>query len=173
MGRTVLAVSDSDRRVLSRWVRAGTTPQRLVRRARIVLLSADGCSAREIARRLGVSTHTVGLWRRRFQSGGASALKRDAPGRGRKATVTADAARRVRALLATPRATGRWTVRALATAIGISRASVHRLLKAATSPSQGVPDWKHGQLRDTAASIHTMCGIEPRASALLPEERQE
>jgi len=131
MGRTILDVSDSDRRLLSNWVRAGTTPQRVARRARIVLLSADGCSTRAIARRLAVSTHTVGLWRRRFQAGGPSALQRDAPGRGRKASVTADAHARVRTLLATPPPAGRWTVRALAIAIGISRASLHRVLRAA------------------------------------------
>jgi hypothetical protein len=55
----------------------------------------------------------------------------DAPGRGRKVTVTADADARVRVLLATPPpAARRWTVRSLATALGISRASVHRVLKA-------------------------------------------
>jgi transposase len=129
MGRSLLDVGNDDRRVLSKWVGAGTTPQRLARRARIVLLSADGHSAREIARRLGVSTHTVGLWRRRFLQGGAAALERDAPGRGRKATVTTNAGARVRSLLASPPPNGRWTVRALAPATGMSRASVHRVLK--------------------------------------------
>ncbi|HEU4689469.1 MAG TPA: helix-turn-helix domain-containing protein [Vicinamibacterales bacterium] len=129
MGRK-LHVSDHDRQLLISWIRAGTTPQRVVRRARIVLLAADGCSGREIARRLGVSSHTVSLWRRRFQSAGADALVRDAPGRGRKVTVTSHAHARVRALLATEPPAGRWTVRALASAIGISRASVHRVLKA-------------------------------------------
>ena len=55
---------------------------------------------------------------------------RDAPGRGRKVTVTADADACMRTLLATPPPAGRWTVRSLATAMGISRASVHRVLKA-------------------------------------------
>ena len=74
MGRERLRVTDSDRRLLITWIRAGTTPQRVVRRARIVLIAAEGCSAREIARRLGVSTHTVSLWRQRFQTGGPTVL---------------------------------------------------------------------------------------------------
>jgi transposase len=123
-------ITDADRRLLTAWTRAGTTPQRLARRARIVLLVADGHSARAIARRLSVSTHSVSLWRRRFAGGGAAALVRDAPGRGRKATVIADAEARVRLLLATPPPEKRWTVRALAAATGISRASIHRVLKA-------------------------------------------
>jgi transposase len=130
MVRPILSIRDNDRKLLINWVRAGTTPQRIARRARIVLLSAEGHSAREIARRLGVSTHTVGLWRRRFASGGPSVLQRDASGRGRKVSVTADAHTRVRALLATPPPRGRWTIRALAATLGISRASVHRVLKA-------------------------------------------
>ena len=115
--------------MLVAWTRAGKTPQRVVRRARIVLLAADGISGREIARQLGVSTHTVSLWRRRYLSGGPSALLRDAPGRGRKSTVIDGAAARVRGLLASEPTARRWTVRALASAMGISRASVHRALK--------------------------------------------
>ena len=129
MGRQRLRVTDSDRQLLRIWIRAGTTPQRIARRARIVLLAAEGCSSREIAQRLSVSTHTVSLWWRRFQAGGSVALMHDAPGRGRKVTVTADADARVRILLASPPPAARWTVRSLATALGISRASVHRVLK--------------------------------------------
>jgi transposase len=128
-GTRGLRATDSDRRLLSAWIRAGKTPQQVVRRARIVLLAADGCSGREIARRLDVSTHTVSLWRRRYERGGPAALLRDAPGRGRKVTVTETAGARVRTLLSTPPPARRWTVRALASAMGISRASVHRVLK--------------------------------------------
>jgi len=130
MGRQGLRITEGDRQLLRAWIPAGTTPQRIVRRARIVLLATEGCSSREIASRLGVSTHTVSLWRKRFQTGGSLALRRDAPGRGRKVTVTANADSRLRTLLATPPPAGRWTVRSLATAMGISRASVHRVLKA-------------------------------------------
>jgi len=130
MTRDRLHVSESDRHLLISWIRAGTTPQRVAQRARIVLLAGEGCSSREIARRLGVSAHTVRLWRRRFGTGGPPALQRDAPGRGRKVSLTADVHARMRALLETPPPSRRWTVRALATAIGISRASVHRMLKA-------------------------------------------
>ena len=130
MGRQGIRITDGDRQLLRAWILAGTTPQRIVRRARIVLLATEGCSSREIASRLGVSTHTVSLWRRRFQTGGSLALRRDAPGRGRKVTVTANADSRLRTLLATPPPAGRWTVRSLAIAMGISRASVHRVLKA-------------------------------------------
>jgi len=79
-----VALAAEDRRSLEQWIRAGTTPQRLARRSRIVLLLADGMSSRAAARALGVSRHTVDLWRQRFEAGGCHALVKDKPGRGRK-----------------------------------------------------------------------------------------
>jgi hypothetical protein len=79
-----LALSHHDRATLEAWVRAPTTPQRTVLRSRIVLKLAEGLSVRETARRLGVSRHTVALWRSRFLSEGCEPLTRDRPGRGRK-----------------------------------------------------------------------------------------
>lgn len=72
-----------DRPQLEQWVRAATTPQRVVWRSRIVLLGLDGHSAADIAAEIGVSHPTVRLWLRRFASAGAVALLHDAPGRGR------------------------------------------------------------------------------------------
>jgi DNA invertase Pin-like site-specific DNA recombinase len=77
-------VSRDDRAILERWVRSGTTPQRTVIRSRIVLLLDEGLSAREVARRLGVSRHTVDLWRARYIKEGCDVLTHDRPGRGRK-----------------------------------------------------------------------------------------
>jgi transposase len=77
-------LTTAERRTLEKWVRARTTPQRVALRSRIVLLLADGLPQREVARRLGVSRHTVGLWRSRYFEGGTGALTHDRPGRGRK-----------------------------------------------------------------------------------------
>jgi hypothetical protein len=125
-----LILSEPDRQRLISWVMAGTTPQRVVKRARIVLLTADGLSMRAIARRLDLSPHTVRLWRQRFQECGANGLRRDAPGRGRKPSLGVDAATRIHGLLNTPPPRGpRWSIRALAEASGLSRASVHRIVR--------------------------------------------
>ena len=75
----------NDRALLERWVRAGTTSQRVARRSRIVLFALDGVD--DIASRVGVSPRTVQLWITRFQVGGAEALLHDAPGRGRHAAL--------------------------------------------------------------------------------------
>jgi transposase len=106
------------------------TPQRVVRRASIVLLAADGASDRAIAQRLRISPHTAALWRRRYEHTGPAILWRDAPGRGRKPSIPPAAATRVRALLGTTEPEGgRWSIRRLAEATGLSRASVHRIVR--------------------------------------------
>src|ERR1019366_7023070 len=82
-------VSDEQRRLLERWVRALGTPQSVAMRARIVLLAAGGESNSAIARELGVSRPTVIMWRERFAVGGPQALGEVKSGRGRKRTITA------------------------------------------------------------------------------------
>src|SRR5208282_1025969 len=54
------------RKVLEARCRAPTTAQRDVRRARIVLLAAEGRSTRSIAAAVGVQPRIVSHWRRRF-----------------------------------------------------------------------------------------------------------
>ena len=75
---------DSDqRKELEALVRASTTPQRSVQRARMVLACADGCSQAEAARRVGVRRRIVTKWCGRFRKLGLAGLA-DAAGRGRK-----------------------------------------------------------------------------------------
>jgi transposase len=76
MGRRNLAIelTAEDRAQLEAIQRTRALPHSLVRRARIVLLSADGVPAGEIARLCHVSGPTVSLWRRRFLDEGLSGL---------------------------------------------------------------------------------------------------
>src|SRR5689334_24722270 len=63
------------RKVLEARCRAPTTPQRDVRRARIVLLAAEGRSTRSIAEEVGVQPRIVSNWRWRFAEHGLGGLK--------------------------------------------------------------------------------------------------
>jgi Winged helix-turn helix len=71
------------RKVLEARCRAPSTPQRDVKRARIVLLAAEGCSTRSIAEEVGVQPRIVSNWRRRFAEHGLGGLK-DRPRGGKK-----------------------------------------------------------------------------------------
>ena len=125
----ILSLSDEQRDELLRWVRAATTPQRVVTRSTIVLLAGAGWSPSQIAASVGVTRRTAALWCERFAHAGARALVVDAPGRGRKPGRDTDTIRRVLALIAAPPHDGmRWTVRSLARAAGVSHATVHRVL---------------------------------------------
>jgi len=67
-------LTPEDRAVLEARVRAATTEQRDVFRARIILLAAEGRSTRSIARTVGTMPRTVSLWRGRFSREGLSGL---------------------------------------------------------------------------------------------------
>ena len=120
-------VGAADRRQLEGWLRSHSTPQALVTRARIVLGSAEGESIRELAERLEVTQRTVCLWRRRYREAGVAGL-RSRPRSGRKRRITAAKERAVvSATLRKPEAATHWSTRRLAKAVGLSRASVHRI----------------------------------------------
>ena len=127
-----LEVSEEARRTLEGWVSARTSPQRIVMRARIVLLAAQGLANRHIAREVQSSRPTVILWRDRFAAGGVAALLEDAPGRGRPASITrAKVKRIIEATTQTrPRAATHWSTRTLAKAQGVSHATVQRIWEA-------------------------------------------
>jgi len=71
---------------LTAWVRAGTTPQRLVRRARLILGSAAGLGSRALARQEHMSRTTVRRWLARFMSKRCDGLQ-DQPRSGRPTTI--------------------------------------------------------------------------------------
>ena len=58
----LIVLTAAEYRRLTSWVRAGTTPQRLARRARVVLGSASGLGSRALARRERMSRTTVRRW---------------------------------------------------------------------------------------------------------------
>ena len=82
-----LTLRADDRVELERWLGSSSLRTRLVQRAQMVLLAADGFSTQEIADRVGVSRPTVNLWRSRYAHSGLSGLTdRDRPGRPTRAT---------------------------------------------------------------------------------------
>src|SRR5215510_13812146 len=63
-------LSRKDRKVLEACCRSPVTLQRDLKRARIVLLAADGRSTRSIAKEVGVQPRIVSLWRHRYADHG-------------------------------------------------------------------------------------------------------
>lgn len=89
----VVAIRGDDGPELLRRARATNEPQRVVERAKIVLLAAQGLTGSQIARRLGCSEPTVVTWRRRYCEVGLAGLD-DAPRPGAPVRTVTDDVRR-------------------------------------------------------------------------------
>ena len=129
MGRpnTALTISSSERSELSSIVRSRSLPHSLVRRAQIVLLSADGAPNREVTRRCGVSAPVVSLWRQRYQQSGVAGLHAELrPGRPRSHSDEQVAALLRKVLHSKPAVATHWSVRSVAAHTGISKSTVAR-----------------------------------------------
>src|SRR5438093_7313563 len=100
-----IAVSDADRRELERLHRAPSTPAGLSRRARAVLLMAQGMSGVDIAERVGYTVVQVSRLRRRFAESGVEGLQ-ERPRSGRPPTITARKRAEIVALTLKPPAPG-------------------------------------------------------------------
>src|ERR1019366_5052526 len=120
-------VSVEQRSELLRLVKAPGTPQKLVRRARIALLAAEGKDNAAIASELRTSRVTVGVWRQRFVDLGLAGLD-EVPRPGRPAEVDPAAVTKVlTAVMQPPRGRARWSCRSMARHAGLSPATVQRL----------------------------------------------
>jgi transposase len=128
----VLSISDEERSELGRLVRAHTTPQRTVKRARVVLLAAEGVSNRQISAGVGMSEEYVGMWRRRFQADRMKGLD-DRARSGRPRTYGHDDRLKIVAKVTSerPEFDSQWSHRLLADQLvdmGISASQVGRIL---------------------------------------------
>ena len=123
----VLEMLPEERTELERRVRASTTSQRDLRRARIVLLRHEGLSQSKVAERVGVSVPCVNRWSQRFDAEGIAGL-RDQPGRGRKASIPSEKVEQVIVQAGQqPDGRARWSTRSMARQAGVSASSVGRI----------------------------------------------
>ena len=80
-------LSPEQRQALERMARGRSLPARVVERARVVLLAADGLENKQIAQRMKMTPEKAARWRKRFLEGGTEALAKDAPRPGRGRTI--------------------------------------------------------------------------------------
>jgi transposase len=123
-----LQLSAADRRALDALVRAGTVEARLARRARTILLLADGHSVRTTAEHVGLASRMVQHWKRRFLEHGRQGLS-DAPRPGRPRLITLSTETRILAdtQRRPPAPLTHWSSRAMAKRHSVSQSFVSRL----------------------------------------------
>lgn len=122
-----LSLAEDARAQLEGIAASRSLPAGLVRRAKVILLSATGLANREVGARVDLSAAMVGHWRRRYRDLGLAGLY-DAPRTGRPRTHDDDeVARLLRTVLrSTPPGATHWSTRSAAAKTGISKSAVQR-----------------------------------------------
>lgn len=155
-----IVVTAADRRELDRLQRAPSTRAGVSRRARAVLLMAQGLSGVAIAERIGYTVIQVSRIRRRFAEGGLAGLY-DRPKSGRPPTVTARKRAQIVALTLKPPGPGltHWTSRDLARKAGVSHTTVHRIWQAHALQPHRVSTFKFTTDPQAEEKIHDVVGL--------------
>ena len=124
-----IVLSEEERTTLDLWARRRRLPLRVVQRAQIIQMAADGVLNQEIAHELGVSRPTVQLWRQRFLALRLPGIEKDAPRPGRIPRISAQKIRAVveATLHQRPTNATHWSTRSMAAAQGVSAATIRRI----------------------------------------------
>jgi len=167
-----LVLRAGDRTRLGDLARLPSVPSGLAKRARIVLLAADGMPNAQIARTVGVSRPTVIGWRDRYAAGGIGALE-DEPRSGRPHVID-----EIDVVVATLAEDGRppqrlgithWSARFLAAELGISFASVARIWRKWGIQPHRLETFKFSTDPELEAKVRDVVGLylDPPANAVV------
>src|SRR5580692_9318046 len=164
-----LQLDAATRHTLEKFVHSSSTPQSLAMRSRIVLAAGDGSNNQQIAAALRIPAVTVGKWRRSFALYGIEGL-RDAPRSGRPQKHDSDTRLRVQTRVCQqPDDPSRWTVRTLATELGLPASTVHAMLVAARLQPHRIRTFTFSPDPDFEAKLLDIVGLylNPPDNALV------
>lgn len=130
-------------------------------RVRVVLLSADGVRAGEIARRVGITATHVSRIRKRFAEAGVKGLE-EQPKAGRKDhAVPSDTVERIVQTTLSPPPPGRtrWTTRLLARKFNLTSATISKILRSNGLKPHLVRTYKVSRDPNFAAKVKDVVGL--------------
>jgi transposase len=156
-----VTLSPEERKTLSTWSHGRSFPLRLVHRAQIITLAADGVLNQDIAQRLGTSRPTVQLWRQRFLSLRLAGLEKDAPRPGRIPRIHH---RKVSAVIeatlhSTPPNATHWSTRSMAKAHGLSQTTIRRIWKYHNLKPHLIETFKLSRDKRFIEKLHDVVGL--------------
>ncbi|MFO8058579.1 MAG: IS630 family transposase [bacterium] len=126
-----IVLTQEERQQIESLANSRAMPHGLVRRAKIVLMAAEGESNKVIAEKLGLSASSVGKWRKRFLEQGLEGLHDELrPGRPRSIEDEKIAEAIQTTLQTKPEGGTHWSCRTLADTTGISKSTVQRVWNA-------------------------------------------
>lgn len=156
-----ILLSSAERATLTAWAHAKSLPLRVIQRAQIVAMAADGVTSQDIAEQLEISRPTVQRWRERFLALRVTGLEKDAPRPGRIPSIPATKIRViVEATLHTkPPAATHWSTRTMAHAHGVSEATVRRIWKQHNLKPHLVKTFKLSRDKQFLAKLTDVVGL--------------
>jgi len=156
-----IILSPKERSTLDTWVRGRRLPVRLVQRAQIIQMAADGMQSQNIAQKLGISRPTVQLWRQRFLALRLVGLEKDAPRPGRIPKIPEKKIQAVveATLHTTPSNATHWSTRSLAKAQGLSEATIRRIWKQYNLKPHLLKTFKLRRDKHFVEKLHDVVGL--------------
>lgn len=156
-----IQLAPGDRERLGKLVRERNTPQKVVWRSRIVLLTADGLGAVAVGREVGKSLLTVRRWRSRFAAKGVEGLLKDGTRPPGRKPLTAETIKQVvdLTLHRKPPNSTHWSLRAMAAAVGIAPSPVRKIWVAHGLKPHRIKRFKLSRDPNFAAKVEGIVGI--------------
>lgn len=156
-----IILSPEERCTLDTWVRGRRLPVRLVQRAQIIQMAADGMPSQNIAQELGISRPTIQLWRQRFLALRLVGLEKDAPRPGRIPKISEKKIQSVveATLHTTPSNATHWSTRSMANAQGLSEATIRRIWKQYNLKPHLLKTFKLSRDKHFVEKIHDVVGL--------------
>src|SRR5512132_823440 len=156
-----ISISTADCERLERLVRDRNTAQKVVWRARIVLLAGDGLTADAIAAAEAKSLLTDRRWRRPYLANGVEGLLKDPTRPSHVKPLSPEEIKKVvhMTLHEKPPNATHWSVRSLAKAAGISYSSVQRIWSAHGLKPHLVETFKVSRDKSFAAKVEDVVGL--------------
>lgn len=120
-----------ERSRLEEMSRSRTLPARLVMRAKLLLMRAEGKTFREIGKALGCGLGTAVRWCERWKAAGFKGIEEELPGRGRKPGLVPTLGPKIVRLTVNEKPANQthWSRTSMAEAVGVSPSTVGRIWK--------------------------------------------
>ncbi len=127
-----MKLNETEKQGLQKLIKGRNTKQKVVTRAKIVIMLGEGKKKTTIAKELHINRNTVYLWEEKYTSGGITNILKDASRPGRKPKVDEDKKKSIieATLHEKPKdGSQQWSLRLMASQQGVSRMTVQRIWK--------------------------------------------
>jgi transposase len=176
--KKALQIADEDCEKLNSMARRPKTAQAMAMRARIVLDCARGLSNAEVARKLHITSATVGKWRERFRKAGLEGLW-DEPRVGAPRTITDQKIEEVvtKTLETMPANSTHWSTRLMAAETGLTQNAIVRIWRAFGLQPHRVENFKFSKDPQFIEKVRDIVGLylnpPDRAIVLCVDEKSQ